>query len=143
MIKVCERPRSAGLWLLDSVPDRHYMQFGYSNPNDNEGLMDLIASGCQILYYTTGRGSCTGSVVAPVVKVTGNSATYRKLEADMDFDAGRALTDEISPEEVALELLELTCDVAAGAETKPERLGHQEYFVMFKYQDRATAGCRG
>jgi altronate hydrolase len=43
VIRVSERPPHAGLWLLDSVPDDHFMQFGYTNPNDTEGIMDLIA----------------------------------------------------------------------------------------------------
>ena len=38
-------PPHRGLWLLDSVADAHYMQFGYMNPNDTEGIMDLISAG--------------------------------------------------------------------------------------------------
>jgi altronate dehydratase large subunit len=144
VIKVSERPDTPGLWLLDSVPDPHFVQFGYTNPNDNEGLMDLISAGSQILIYTTGRGSCTGSVVSPVVKVTGNSATYRKLPEDMDFDAGPIMRGEKSLDEAAADLLNLVCDIASGRQSKPEALGHREYFVMFKHQDTPSleAGCR-
>src|SRR2546422_451988 len=49
VIKVAEQPRGPGLWILDSVPDEHFMQFGYTNPNDTEGLMDLISAGAQII----------------------------------------------------------------------------------------------
>lgn len=41
VIKVSERPPEPGLWLMDSVPDDYYMQFGYTDPNDSEGLMNL------------------------------------------------------------------------------------------------------
>ncbi len=44
VIKVAEAPRGPGLWIMDSVPDPHFMQFGYTNPNDTEGIMDLISS---------------------------------------------------------------------------------------------------
>ena len=74
VIRVSERPPHPGLWILDSVPDDHFMQFGYTNPNDTEGIMDLIAAGSQIVLFITGRGSVIGSAVAPLIKITGNSA---------------------------------------------------------------------
>src|SRR5207302_8559713 len=43
VIKVAQSPPRPGLWLMDSVPDDHFMQFGYTNPNDTEGIMDLIS----------------------------------------------------------------------------------------------------
>ena len=48
VLKVGERAGRHGLWLLDTTPDPHWMQFGITNPNDNEGLMALIASGCHL-----------------------------------------------------------------------------------------------
>lgn len=67
------------------------MGFGYTNPNDSEGLMDLISCGAQLVFLVTGRGSVVGSAVSPVFKITGNSATFRRMSGDMDFDAGPAL----------------------------------------------------
>ena len=95
VIRVAEPPRGPGLWILDSVPDEHFMQFGYTNPNDTEGLMDLISAGSQIVLFVTGRGSVIGSPIAPLVKITGNSATFRAMQEDMDFDAGRVLAGEL------------------------------------------------
>ena len=74
VIRVSERPPHPGLWILDSVPDAHFMQFGYTNPNDTEGIMDLICAGAQIVLFITGRGSVIGSAVAPLIKVTGNTS---------------------------------------------------------------------
>lgn len=144
VIKVAEQPPCPGLWLLDSVPDRHFMQFGYTNPNDTEGIMDLIAAGSQIVLFVTGRGSVIGSPVSPLIKVTGNSKTYAKMSEDMDFDAGRILSGEIGMEQAALELEELVSRVASGEPSKPEALGHREYFVMYKHQDTPglSEGCR-
>ena len=144
VIKVAQRPPHPGLWLLDTVPDPHFMQFGYTNPNDTEGLMDLVSVGSQILIYTTGRGSVTGSPIAPTIKVTGNSDTYRRMEDDMDFNAGTVLAGERSVDEAADELLDLIAEVASGTPSKPEALGHREYFIMYKHQDTPSleAGCR-
>lgn len=90
VLKVGERAGRHGLWLLDTTPDPHWMQFGITNPNDNEGLMALIASGCHLAILVTGRGNVVGSAVAPVIKVTGNSGTYARMSGDMDFDAGHS-----------------------------------------------------
>jgi altronate hydrolase len=144
VLKVAQSPPWPGLWLLDTVPDPHFMQHGYTNPNDTEGIMDLISVGSQILLFVTGRVSVIGSPVSPLVKITGNSETYRNLTGDIDFDAGRLLTGERTLDQLGNELLEITINVARGAETKPERLGHREYFVMYKHQDTPPLeiGCR-
>ncbi len=144
VIRVAEQPRGPGLWILDSVPDDHFMQFGYTNPNDTEGIMDLISAGSQIVLFVTGRGSVIGSPIAPLVKVTGNSATYRAMEEDMDFDAGRVLSGGVTLQQAGHELAELILRVARGEPSKPERLGHREYFIMYKHQNTPSLleGCR-
>lgn len=144
VIKVAEPPPASGLWIMDSVPDDHFMQFGYTNPNDSEGLMDLISAGAQVILFVTGRGSVIGSPVAPLLKVTGNSATFRAMAEDMDFDAGRVLAGELTLAAAGRELAGLVARTAAGAPSRPEALGHREYFIMYKHQDTPAlaAGCR-
>ena len=144
VVKVAERPPNPGLWIMDSVPDPHFMQFGYTNPNDTEGIMDLISGGAQIILFVTGRGSVIGAPISPLVKITGNEKTYRHMEGDMDFDASRILTGECTLEEAGHELLEMIVQVASGEPTKSEQLGHREYFIMFKHQDTPALvdGCR-
>jgi len=144
VIRVSEGPPHAGLWLLDSVPDEHFMQFGYTNPNDTEGIMDLIAAGSQIVLFITGRGSVIGSAVAPLIKITGNERTYRNMTEDMDFNAGRVLSGELTMDQAADGLMNLIADTASGRQTKPEQLGHREFFLMYKHQDVPSleAGCR-
>jgi altronate dehydratase large subunit len=144
VIRVAQTPPVAGLWLLDSVPDQHFMQFGYTNPNDTEGIMDLISAGAQIVLFVTGRGSVIGSPIAPLIKVTGNSRTFERMSEDMDFNAGRILEGKVSVQEAAQELRDLVLSVASGVESRPEALGHREYFVMYKHQDTPSldAGCR-
>jgi altronate hydrolase len=143
VVRVAQQLPGPGLWLLDSVPDQHFMQFGYTNPNDTEGIMDLIASGAHIVLFITGRGSVIGSPVAPLIKVTGNSRTYARMREDMDFNAGTILSGEQTLDEAARALMQMVGDVAAGMQTKPEALGHREFFLMYKHQDtpRLEAGC--
>ena len=143
ILRVSEQPRDPGLWLLDSVPDEHFMQFGYTNPNDTEGIMDLISVGAQIVLFVTGRGSVIGSPIAPLIKITGNSATFKAMEEDMDFDASGVLSGEFTLKQSAERLGQLVARIARGESSKPERLGHREYFVMYKHQNTPplTEGC--
>ena len=106
--------------------------------------MDLICAGSQIVLFVTGRGSVIGSPVSPLVKVTGNSRTFARMRDDMDFDAGRILSGEQTLADSAAELEQLIVSVASGSPSKPEALGHREYFVMYKHQDTPSleAGCR-
>lgn len=136
VIKVSQQPPEQGLWLLDSTPDPYWMGFGYTNPNDNEGLMDLISCGCQLVFLVTGRGNVVGSAVAPVFKITGNNATFLRMRGDMDFNAGPALNGEVSLEELCKDLCKNVIKICSGELTNAERLGHTEYFIPYKYQEK-------
>lgn len=138
VLKVAGTPDKKGLWLLDSTPDPYWMQFGITNPNDNEGLLDLISCGCHITFLVTGRGTVVGSAVAPVIKITGNHQTYLRMEDDMDFDAGLALVGHCSLDELAMKLAEMVRDTSKGKLTKSEALGHKEYFIPYKYQEKTV-----
>ena len=142
--KVSCKPDKKGLWLLDSTPDPYFMGFGKTNPNDSEGLMDLISIGCQVVFLVTGRGSVVGSAVSPLVKITGNTVTYNRMSDDMDFCAGDAISGVKSLDELSLELADLVQAVCEGKETNAERLGHKEYYIPYKYQnvDDVPLPCR-
>lgn len=127
-----------GLWLLDSTPDPYWMQFGITNPNDSEGLMALASTGCQLTFLVTGRGSVIGSAVAPVCKITGNPDTFRHMEGDMDFNAGKILEGQCTMDELSDELMEAVLSYALGKKTKSEELGHKEYCIPYKYQERSV-----
>ena len=84
-----------------------------------------------------------GSPVAPLIKITGNSQTFRKMSGDIDFNAGCVLDGSSTLEQAARSLATLVERVAGGEPTKPEALGHREYFVMYKHQDTPSLeqGC--
>ena len=134
--KVAVPPTKPGLWLLDSTPDPYWMQFGITNPNDNEGLMDLISCGAHIVFLVTGRGSVVGSAVSPCIKITGNHATFERMAEDMEFDASPILTGEMSRDAMAEELAVHVAEIASGVLSKSEAMGHKEFYIPYKYQDK-------
>ena len=140
VIKVSCPPERPGLWLLDSTPDPYWMQFGITNPNDSEGLMDLISCGAHIVFLVTGRGSVVGSAVSPCVKITGNGDTFARMREDMDFDASPVLSGQCGMDELTDRLVSLVVQTAGGVvETKSEHLGHREFFIPYKYQEKQVA----
>jgi altronate hydrolase len=141
VIKVSVPPPDKGLWLLNSVPDPHFMGFGKTNPNDNEGIMDLISCHCHLVFLITGRGSVVGSAVAPLAKITGNSNTYRRMIGDMDFDAGACISGEKSIDDMSWDLFSQTLEYCAGKTTKAESLGHKEYYIPYKFQEAGRRPC--
>lgn len=139
VLKVSVPPPHGGLWLLDSTPDPHWMQFGITNPNDNEGLMDLASCGAHIVFLVTGRGNVVGSAVAPCIKITGNHETFTRMAGDMEFDASPILRGAVTQAELAGQLADYVAQVAAGTPTKSEALGHREFFIPYKYQEKQVA----
>ncbi len=141
VIKVSCPPPHPGLWLLDSTPDPYFMDFGITNPSDNEGLMDLTSIGAHIVFLVTGRGNVVGNAVAPCIKITGNADTYARMIDDMDFNAGTTLDGSMSLAESADALAAMVADVASGTPSKSEALGHKEFHILYKYQGKEVLPC--
>jgi altronate hydrolase len=125
------RPISAGLWMMDVVPDGE-ARWGFPNINDNAEIMEMIACGCHLVLYTTGRGSVAGSAISPVVKVCSNPITYQQMVDDMDINAGTIVTEGQSFNDVRDQLLQCIEKTASGVPTKSELLGHREYSLVYK-----------
>ncbi|MGO4338650.1 UxaA family hydrolase [Labrys sp. KB_33_2] len=140
LIKPGDVPPRGGLYLMDVVPDGP-VRFGFPNISDNAEIVELIASGSHLVLFITGRGSVSGSALSPVIKICANPDTYRRLAEDMDVDAGRILEGRASLDEVGDEILALIQDVAAGAMTKSEALGHQEFILTYKAFEPIGPAC--
>jgi altronate hydrolase len=89
---------------------------------DPVSVTGQIAGGCNLVLFTTGRGSVLGSRPAPTIKISSSSALYRRMSGDVDLDAGRVL-EGASLEEVAAGLLDLVVAVASGQPSKSEAQG--------------------
>lgn len=131
LIKPGDVPRNGGLYLLDVVPDGE-PRFGFPNINDNAEIAELIACGSHVILFTTGRGSVVGSAISPVIKVCANPETYERMSDDMDVNAGRILRLEASVDEVGHEIYGKVLEIAAGAQSCSESLGHQEFVLTYK-----------
>jgi altronate dehydratase len=93
--------------------------------NDPISATGQLAGGCNLIVFTTGRGSLYASNIAPCVKVASNNDLYARMGDDMDFNAGRILQGA-SLEKSADELLTQIIAVASGARTKSEQRGLPE-----------------
>lgn len=140
LLKPGDIPPTGGLYLLDVVPDGE-PRFGFPNISDNAEIVELIACGCQVILFTTGRGSVVGSAISPVIKVCANPETYARLAEDMDVNAGRILLGSATLDEVGEEILERVLAVASGARSVSEALGHQEFILTYKSFEPIGPGC--
>jgi altronate hydrolase len=140
LIKPGDQPPTAGLYLLDVVPDGE-PRFGFPNINDNAEIAELIACGSQIVLFSTGRGSVVGSAISPVIKVCANPGTYRRMQGDMDVDAGRILEGRATLDEVGHEIVTLIERIAGGARTCSEELGHREFIMGYKQFEPTGPSC--
>ncbi len=140
LIKPGDVPPKGGLYLLDVIPDGE-VRFGFPNISDVGEIGELMACGCHLIVFTTGRGSVVGSAVSPIIKVCGNPQTYERMSGDMDINAGAILSGEVTLEDVAAELRESVMNTAAGGLTKSEQLGHQEFLLTYKQFEPLGPGC--
>ncbi|MBC8162357.1 MAG: altronate dehydratase [Roseiflexaceae bacterium] len=87
-----------------------------------------VAGGCNLLAFTTGRGSCFGFKPVPSIKISTNSVTYARMRGDMDINAGRVIEGG-SVEQVGREIFEAFLAVASGQPTLSESqgIGEEEF----------------
>jgi len=97
---------------------------------DIDSITGMVAGGAQIIVFTSGRGTPTGCPIAPVIKLTGNYDTYRKMTDNIDFNAGRVITGEATVDELGQELFQEMIRVCNGKFTKAESLGHREFGIF-------------
>ncbi len=94
---------------------------------DPASVTGQIAGGCTLVCFTTGRGSAFGSKPAPTIKVATNTAMAKRMQEDMDVNAGVILSDGISVEEMGRDIYNLFLRVASGDVTKSEAQGLGDY----------------
>jgi altronate hydrolase len=90
---------------------------------DPVSMTGLIAGGCNVGVFTTGRGSVYGCKPAPCIKVATNTALYNWMEEDMDINAGTILDGTETVEQVGLRIFAKIIAVAGGEKTKSELAG--------------------
>lgn len=112
-----ETARTPGFVFMDSP--------GY----DPASVTGQIATGAQIVVFTTGRGSAFGSKPAPTIKIATNDGLFGSMRDDMDINCGDVVSEAVSVTDKGAEILEMILRVASGEVTKSEalNLGDNEF----------------
>ena len=100
--------------------------------NDVECTTALVGTGSNIVLFTTGLGTPTGNPVAPVVKISSNTALQEKMPDIIDFNTGEIITGNKTIEETANELLEFIIKVASGEVKVKAKILNQNDFIPWK-----------
>ncbi len=96
--------------------------------NDMVACTNLASAGCQLILFTTGRGTPFGTFV-PTVKVATNTALAKKKTNWIDFNAGQ-IVDGRTMEEVFADFIDYIIDVINGKKTCNEKNGFEEISIF-------------
>jgi len=110
VLDYAEPIRSKGLVVMDSP--------GF----DPSSVTGKVAGGCNLVLFTTGRGSCFGCKPVPVIKIASNTPLFESMPEDMDLNAGSIVQGE-SLQACGERIFEHALDVASGRKTCSEKLG--------------------
>ncbi len=118
-----------GVYRYAEQVDRKGFVFMDSPGYDPASVTGQIACGCNLVSFTTGRGSTFGSKPAPCIKIATNTDMYRQLEDDMDINAGTIVSDGDSVAAVGTRIYQQLLKVASGTPTLSEThgLGDHEF----------------
>jgi altronate hydrolase len=94
--------------------------------NDPVSLTGQLAGGCNMILFTTGRGSVYGSALAPCIKIASNTLLAERMADDIDFNAGQLL-EGMPWEDASQQLFDQLLAVASGQRTRSERHGLSEH----------------
>lgn len=94
--------------------------------NDASSVAGIVAGGCQLVIFSTGRGTPTGHPIAPVVKITGNRETWQTMSDNLDIDGSGVIYGEKTMDEQGVELFNELVEIANGKYSKAEALGFVE-----------------
>ena len=110
--------------------------YQYAEPIDKAGFVFMdspgydpvastgqIASGANLICFTTGRGSMFGSKPAPTIKLASNTPMFTRLEEDMDINCGAVLDGEVDVQQMGERIFRHILRAASGEQTKSELLG--------------------
>jgi altronate dehydratase large subunit len=115
LIQYAEKPSKKGLVWMDTPG------------HDIEQMTGMTAGGAQIVLFTTGRGTPTGSPIAPVIKIATNTPIFERMNDNIDFNAGTIIEGTESIEAVGERLYDELLEVCSGKLTKAEILKQYDF----------------
>lgn len=117
-----EKPATPGLYFMDTPG------------HDIEQLAGFGAGHINIVVFTSGRGTPTGSAIMPTIKVSTNTPMYQSIPDLIDLDAGTIADGIETLSQVGDRIFNEILDVANGRLTKAERGGHHEFALSRMYK---------
>jgi len=111
------------------VPSEHGLILQDGPGYDGDSMAGLAASGSQLMFFSTGRGTPAGFPVLPVIKVASNTRIYKAMKDDMDVNAGR-LVEGQALDRLRAEMADLMVRVINGEKTKAEVNGMDVFTFM-------------
>lgn len=97
--------------------------------HDIEQLTGMAAGGAQVVLFTSGRGTPTGSPIVPVIKISTNTPIFNKMSENIDMNAGTIIDGEESVDEVGKRIFQEIGQVSSGKLTKAEILKQHDFGI--------------
>ena len=116
-----EKPVTPGLYFMDTPG------------HDIEQLAGFGAGHINVVVFTSGRGTPTGSAIMPTIKVSTNTPMYTSIPDLIDLDAGTIADGVETLAQVGDRIFTEIIEVANGRLTKAELGGHHEFALSRMY----------
>ncbi len=116
-----------GVYKYAETVDTKGFVFMDSPGYDPCSVTGQVASGANVVCFTTGRGSVFGFKPAPSIKLATNSAMYQRMSDDMDVNCGVVVDEGVSVAELGQHIFDLVVRVASGEPSKSEAQGFGDY----------------
>lgn len=100
--------------------------------NDVESTTAEVASGANIVLFTTGLGTPTGNPITPVIKISTNTKIFVKMPDIIDIDCGTIISGEETIEEAGNKILDYIIKVASGEIQPKATLLEQDDFIPWR-----------
>lgn len=117
VVEYAERISKKGFILMDTPGQ------------DIEQLTGMVAGGCHLVVFTTGRGTPTGSPIAPTIKVSTNNNVFERMKENIDLNAGTIISGDETIEQVGRRIFKEMLKVASGKLTRAELLGFNDFAI--------------
>ncbi len=111
------------------VPSKKGLVWMDTPGHDIEQLTGMVAGGAQLVLFTSGRGTPTGSPIAPVIKISTNTPMFERMSENMDLNAGTIIDGKETVVEVGKRIFSEIGNVCSGKLTKSEILKQHDFGI--------------
>ena len=131
IMKSGSRPIQGVLNYTDMITDQKGLWIKDTPGREPEILTGMACTGAQVMLFSTGRGAPQGFPSMPVLKICGNVNTYKKMEQDMDINAGVIITGESTIHDVGEYAFQRLVSTLNGEMTKSEAIKYFNFIDIY------------